>query len=189
MKKIFFLLIISFYIIGNASAEEAREEVAYKINPGDMLQISVYDEADLSKTVRVSQDGKIKYPLLGEVDLNDLTIEEATAKLEEALEADYLVNPQVTVFIEEHGKFNVLGEVKNPGTYELKGSITAVDAIAMAGGFTDIAHQNGVRVVREEKEKRNVIKVPVGSILKTGNDSRNIFLQEGDTVVVPETFF
>lgn len=194
MKRLL-LLFLLICIVNPAYSKEPSEETAkrekppYRINAGDILQITVYQEPDLSRNFRVSEDGKMKYPLLEEVEVEGLTVEEATKKLEEGLEKDYLVNPQVTIFIIEHAKFNVLGEVNRPGSYQLKGPITVVDAIALAGGFTDIASPNGVRVVRGEGKKKKVIKVPVGHILKSGDRSKDVLLEEGDTIVVPESFF
>ncbi|MBL7069698.1 MAG: polysaccharide biosynthesis/export family protein [Candidatus Omnitrophica bacterium] len=188
MKRIF-LLLLMICVAGYAYSEPDEQDVPYRMNNGDVLSISVYGEPDLNKKVRVSGEGKIKFPLLGEVEIRGLTVEGVTEKLEELLERDYLINPEVTVFIEEHAKFNILGEVRNPGTYELKGPFTVVDAVALAGGFTDIAHPNGVRVVRDEGEEKKVLKVPVGSILKSGNKAKDISVKEGDTIVVPESFF
>jgi len=188
MKKILLLLLV-MCAAGYAYSESDEESTPYRINSGDVLSISVYGESDLNKKVRVSGEGMIKFPLLGEVEISGLTVEGVTQRLEELLERDYFVNPEVTVFIEEHAKFNILGEVKNPGTYELKGPFTVVDAVALAGGFTDIAHPNGVRVVRDEDGEKKVIKVPVGSILKSGNKAKDISIREGDTIVVPESFF
>ena len=162
---------------------------SYRISKGDVLKITVYEEPDLTKKLRVSGDGLIKFPLLGDVKIEGLTIEEVADVIEWYLEKDYMVDAEVTVFIEEYAKFNVLGEVKKPGAFELKGALTVVDAIAMAGGFTELAYPNGVRVVGEEKGKSRVIKVPVGSILKSGDKKRDVLLREGDTIVVPESFF
>jgi len=167
------------------SEEEAEQ---YRINPHDIIDISVYEEPNLSNSFRVTMNGRIKYPLLGEIELKGLTLKEAAAKLESALGESYLVNPQVTIFVEEYVKFNVLGEVKKQGSYELKGSVTVVDAIALAGGFTDIANTNRVRVVRGKDKK--VITVPVGSILRgrTGK-GKNILIEENDTIIVPKGLF
>ncbi len=201
MKRPITILLLVFYAISfsySHALEDGRlrsdisskeDAPAYRISKGDVLKITVYEEPDLTKKLRVSGDGLIKFPLLGDVKIEGLTIEEVADVIEWYLEKDYLVDAEVTVFIEEYAKFNVLGEVKKPGTFELKGALTVVDAIALAGGFTDIAHPNGVRVVREEKGKSRVIKVPIGSILKSGDKRHDVLLKEGDTIVVPESFF
>ncbi|UCC94687.1 MAG: polysaccharide biosynthesis/export family protein [Candidatus Omnitrophota bacterium] len=335
---------------------DVTEIPVYRITAYDTLQISVYGEPELGRTVQVSEGGIIRYPLLGEVEVGGLTADEAADKLEELLQKGYVVNPQVSVFIEQHGKVYVLGAVAEPGSYELRGpltlldvivlaggpeenanlatikvirvyhegtepehikeyvldlevegkefflkpldkvfvdqygeifvvgavnevgsyklerrdltpldaivflaegakenanltavtvvrqenglqteyilnlenekenknfllqegdrilvkeykniavfgqvntpgkypfrkGLTVIDAISEAGGFTDVANQNGVRVVREGGKEKRVIRVPVGHILKTGDKARDIELEEGDTVVVPESWF
>ncbi len=91
--------------------------VEYKIGPKDLLEISVFGQDELNKTVRVSEDGKITFPLLGEVEVEGLTKVELEKKLSRLLEEKYLHNPQVTIFIKEYQskRVSVLGAVKNPG--------------------------------------------------------------------------
>jgi len=165
------------------------KDLSYVIGINDLLEISVYEEKDLSKTVRVSPDGTIAYPLIGNIQVAGLTARGLEEKLTELLEKDYLVNPQVSVFIKEYAKVSVLGQVKKPGAYELRTGMTAVDAIALAGGFTDIAAGNGTKVIRTRGNKKEVRQVPVESILKGGSSSQDVLLEPNDTVVVPESFF
>ncbi len=164
-------------------------ENEYRISAGDSLEVSIYGEPDMKQVTRVSEEGVITYPFLGEIVVGGLTSQEAERKIADLLAEDYFVDPQVSITIKVYAKFNILGEVKRPGSYELSGPTTVIDAISMAGGFTDIASQNKVKVVRKYGNETKAIKVPVRSILKTGDSSKNIYLKKGDTIVVPESFF
>jgi len=110
----------------------------YKIGPKDLLDISVFGLNDLNRTVRVSEDGTITLPLLGEVKVEGLTKTGLEKKLSELLEEKYLHNPQVTVFIREYQstRVSVLGAVNNPGLYDLLGRETLMQIISQAGGLT-----------------------------------------------------
>lgn len=158
----------------------------YSINPGDLLEITVFGENDLSRTVRVSEDGCFSYPLLGKIRAEGFTPHQLEGDLVGRLR-DYLVEPEVTVFIKEYSKISVLGQVKKPGSYELRGRMTVTQAIALAGGFTEIAYWNGTRVVRTVNGKEEVIKVPVGQILSDGERLHDIELKPNDIIVVPES--
>ena len=97
---------------------------------------------------------------------------------------------QDMITVEEYGTYFIHGQVVRPGEYLLGEDLMASRAIALAGGFTDIANQNGVQVIRKlEGGKTKIIKVPVATILKTGRSDKDVLLQEGDTVVVSESWF
>jgi len=158
----------------------------YFVNSGDLLEITVFGEADLSRTVRVGEDGAFTYPLLGKIRAGGLTPRQLEMNVIGCLR-EYLVEPEVTVFIKEYSKISVLGQVKKPGSYELRGRMTVTQAIALAGGFTEIAYWNGTRVVRTVGGKEEVIKVPVGEILSDGSRLHDIELKPNDIIVVPES--
>ena len=165
----------------------------YLIQPLDLLQVNVFQEADLSVRTRVTQSGAINYPLLGTVQLAGLTLPEAQKKLTELLGADYLVHPQVNITIERSNsrRVVVLGQVKSPGTFEIPTdeSLTLLQAIARAGGFSDIAAIDRISIIRSENGKEQKIMVNVSAIIKSGDRSRDIELRPGDVVSVPETIF
>ncbi|MCF7908514.1 MAG: polysaccharide biosynthesis/export family protein [Candidatus Omnitrophica bacterium] len=170
-----------------ASVDSSQYE--YLVSTGDSLEISLYGEPDMKQVTKVSEEGLITYPFLGSIKVKDLNAREIEEKIAGLLGEEYFVDPQVTVVIKVHAKFNILGEVRRPGSYEISGPTTVIDAISVAGGFTDIANKNGVKVVRKDGDRNKVIKVPVHRILKTGDSSKNIYLKKGDTIVVPESFF
>lgn len=159
----------------------------YRIGGNDVLEISVYGEEDLTQEVRVTNSGYISYPLLGRVKAAGLSVGELEDYIHEALAKDYIRDPAVRVFVKEFSNIYVFGQVKTPGPYLFKGGMTVLQAITTAGGLTKIANSRKVRIVRTKGDKREVIEVNVGEI--TNGDREDVFLQPGDTVVAPESFF
>jgi len=193
LKTIAFSLAIAFSFLPSAfcPAEDAPSP-EYRIGPENVLQIDVYygRDRELDRKVRVSAKGYITFPLLGEVKAEGLTIAELEKRLTEMLEKDYLVNPQVSVFIEEYSTVSVLGQVKEPGAYEIKGRLSVVEVISMAGGFTKIANTNAVRVLRTYADgRKKTFVVKVNDIINKGREDEDIQLMPGDIVTVPESFF
>lgn len=173
-------------------ADEEAILSEYRIGPENVLQIDVYygRDRELERKVRVSSGGMITFPLLGDVEVAGLTIAELERKLSYLLEKDYLVNPQVSVFIEEYSTVSILGQVEEPGAYEIRGKISVVELISKAGGFTKIANTNAVRVLRtlpDGSKKTFVIKV--NDIINKGREDEDMRLEPGDIVTVPESFF
>lgn len=122
----------------------------YVIGGRDLLKITVYGHPDLTSTVRVTEDGKITFPLLGDVRAAGETVQSLERRLTSGLADGYLVNPHVSVFVEE---FRVVvyvgGEVKSPGSYPYLEGMTLVKAVTLAGGYTDKAVEGKIRVTRK----------------------------------------
>ncbi len=171
------------------SIEKAGDSKKYIISPQDVLKITVYGQPDLSQTVKISSSGTITFPLLGRVKVSGLTVSQVEKKLDQLLGEKYLVNPQVMVYVTESANIYILGQVKNPGVYKLRANLNVVEAITMAGGFTKIAYRNKTKVIRSTANSKKTIKVPVGDIIKKGDKNKDIKLQAGDVIVVPESFF
>ena len=175
------------YAIAHAEGEE------YKIETGDVLTITVYEQPDLTTKARVGPKGDITFPLLGNVDLTGLTVSDVEEKITALLKEDYLVNPQVNVFIEEYHpkKVFVMGFVNNPGEYELSKDrpTTILEAITMAGGFKEGAAQNGTKIIRMENGEKITIPVKITDITNKGDKDMDVSIKAGDIVVVPESFF
>lgn len=161
----------------------------YKIGVGDLLQIEVYDEADLTKEVRVLTDGYISFPLLGNVYALGRTILQLEQDITKSLKEKYLVNPQVTVFVKEFSNIYVFGEVKKPGSFPLFGRMTVFEAVTLAGGFTEVANPSKVKVIRQENGTEVVFELDVDKITKKGDSSQDMELQANDRVIVPRSFF
>src|ERR1019366_5394634 len=164
----------------------------YRIQPLDTIQVSVFNEADLSVQRRVSPQGHITYPLLGSVQVGGLTVGETETKLKDLLGRSYLVNPQVTVLVDHPNsrRLVILGQVKSPGSYDIGDEgLTVVQAIARAGGFTDVAATDRITVIRSENGVETKIVVNVAAIIKGGDRSKDLELKPDDVISVPETLF
>lgn len=166
----------------------------YRIRAGDILNVSVFQEPELSQMVKVPQSGSIRYSLLGVIQVKNLTTSEAEKKITELLAKDYLVNPRVSITVETNKSrrvVTVLGEVKQPGAIEIpdQEQVTLLQLIGRAGGFTNIAATDRVTIIRTENGKEQVIRVNVSAIIKSSDKSKDIELKPGDVVSVPESFF
>ncbi len=159
----------------------------YRIGGNDLLEITVYEEKELTQEVRVTSNGYISYPLLGRIKVAGMSVMELEDYIRATLAKDYIRDPYVQISVKEFSNVYVLGQVKQPGPYLFKGGMTVLQAITSAGGFTKIASQHKVRVVRTHGKEREIIRVNAGDIMN-GN-KEDIVLQPGDTVVVPESFF
>jgi len=182
MKKIYIILFIFFTFPITLQAQE------YCLGPDDVIAISVYREDELNRTLRIAPDGYVSFPLLGKVKAEGYTISELEDKLTRDLKK-YLKKPQVTVFIQEYSTITVSGQVAKPGSYPLKGALTALEAISLAGGFTKIAARNDVRVMRIEDGDTITYVIKVADMNKKGDLSGDISLKRGDVVYVPESLF
>ncbi|MDD5594934.1 MAG: SLBB domain-containing protein [Candidatus Omnitrophica bacterium] len=186
--KLFFALSVGMLIFYSfVSAKEKNGEADYIIHPNDVLEISVYNEPDLDKTVRVSEVGTVNYPLLGNIKAGGLSVRSLEKNIADLLAEDYLVNPQVHVFLKEYGsKISVLGQVKKPGSFELKGSLTVMEAIALAGDFTETGNPAVVKVIRRSRDKEKIYDIDTTKITEQGDKSQDLELLPGDVVSVEE---
>jgi polysaccharide export outer membrane protein len=181
------------FIGASALAEAAPPKSDYKIQSSDVLTITVHEQPDLTTKARVTTDGHITFPLIGKVVVKGLTVREAEEKIKTLLETDYLVNAQVLVYIEEYHprQVSVMGEVKNPGKYDMPGEkdLTLMQAIAMAGGCTRHADDANTRIMRMKDGEKQTITINVRDITDKGQKDKDITLEPEDIVFVPESFF
>ena len=185
IRPINLFLILLILLPALIFARESGDQ-EYRISKNDLLEIMVYEELDLSKTVRVSSDETISYPLLGSISVAGLTTKELEAKLTELLAKKYLVSPQVTVFIKEFSKVSVLGQVKNPGSYELKSGLRVIEAIALAGGFTDNADPTKIKLSRIKGGQIETINIDSIETVENLDKGKNMILEPNDVIVVEE---
>ena len=166
-------------------------EDSYRIQPTDVLSITVHQQPDLTIKNRVSNDGYITFPLLGKVKVKDLTIQRAENKIKALLEKDYLVTAQVLVFIEEYHprQVSVMGEVTKPGKYSMpdEKEMTLLQAIAMAEGFNKDAEITKIKIMRMESGEQRTISVDAKKTTVKGE--KDVVLEPDDIIVVPESFF
>jgi polysaccharide biosynthesis/export protein len=167
--------------VGSATPSQPE----YRIGTGDKLQINVYKENDLSQSLQVRPDGRITMPLLGDLAAAGQTPMQLQSRLAESLR-EYVANPVVTVMVVEVADrvVYVMGEVNTPGAVPLKGSMTVLQALAVAGGFKDFANKGGIKVLRKVGPDR-VETIPFSYKDSLRGDAQPFYLAEGDTVVVP----
>ncbi len=160
---------------------------ASALGAGDVFELRVHGHADLSGVHRVSPGGAIDVPLIGRVKVDGLTSSQIADAVNARLKNGYLNNPYVTVYVKEFNskKVFVLGQVKKPGIFTFDKNMNIVQAIALAGGFTELAEKNYAIVTRVDKGVERRIPVPVEKII-TDHRSKNFVLQPGDIVFVPE---
>jgi protein involved in polysaccharide export with SLBB domain len=135
----------------------------YILRQGDVVQVKVYQEDDLTSISRIGKDGAITMPLLGSVKVVSNSLGQATIIIHDLLAKDYLVNPQVTLNVTEFAKrrFTVLGQVQRPGTYDMPAddSVSLLQAIATAGGYTRIANAHKITVQRSVGTENRLIRL------------------------------
>ena len=170
---------------GNEPAEKSKD--SYMIGSSDILEIMTWKEPDFSREeILVRTDGKITLPLLGDIEATGKTPLELKNNIEESLK-DYVDNPIVTVTVRNPNsqKFYILGEVINSGEYDLRKNLTVLQALALAGGFSEWAKKIEIILLRHENGKEKIIRVNYKNIVKGRDITQNILLKANDTIVVP----
>ena len=172
---------------GGEGAEKSSLTVTpdYIMGPEDVLEITVWKNADLSKQVQVRPDGRISLPLIGDVSAVGRTAAQLTEEISARLKS-YMENPTVSILVKGY-QIYVLGEVNAPGKYPLKSKTTLLQAITIAHGFTQVAARNKIVVFRFGKDGEGLHKIKASYddiVLRDGSD-QNIELKPGDQIVVP----
>lgn len=169
----------------DGAATNAPRAPEYRLVPGDKLRIEVYKDTQLSQSAQVRPDGKITLPLIGDVDAQQLTPTELRDTITERLR-EYVHNPSVTVIVVETTvpTAYVLGEVRTPGSIALPRDVTVLQALAMAGGLTEFAKGNDIRILRRSPSGIETITFRYKDALK-GSEQSQMLLKPGDTVIVP----
>ena len=168
------------------SAAPATADPAYVIGPEDVLDINVWKEPDVSRTVPVRPDGKISLPLLNDIQAAGMTPPQLGQNVTEQLRK-FVTDPQVTVIVTaiNSQRVFVVGEVLRAGAFPLIPGMNILQAISSAGGFTTFANVKKVHVMRQVNGKRVELPFNYREFLKSDKAGENIVLQPGDTVVVP----
>lgn len=180
--SLFFILCTSFSSLVFSSEQKLE---GYKLGAGDVINISVYDEKDLSLEVRIGLSGQISYPLLGDIEVSGLSPKQLENKLVSGLKGPYLIDPSVTVSIVEYRPFYVIGEVKKPGGYPFHPGLTVDKAISISGGFTERASKSNIFVVHDNGNKTQA-RDP-----EEEKEAVKLFdvVQPGDVITVEQSFF
>jgi polysaccharide export outer membrane protein len=158
----------------------------YLIGAGDVLEILVWREPDISRTVRVRPDGKISLPLVDDIQASQSTLLQLKKRITDAL-AGYVDKPSVYVMLQENRskKIYIVGTVGAPGEYVLEREITILQAIAMAGGFTEWANKDDIVIIRTRPEGQARIKFNYDRVVSGKDIQQNILLKPDDVIIVP----
>ena len=171
---------------GSAQPKAAATDPNYIIGGQDMLDISVWKEAELSRSVPVRPDGKISLPLLNDVQAAGLTPTQLAAQITESLKK-FVTDPQVTVIVTQINsqRIYILGEVARAGAYPLLPDMTVLQGLSSAGGFTQFANLKKIYMFRVESGKQ--VKYPFNykDVISGKQPDENVVLKAGDTIVVP----
>ncbi|WP_447968841.1 polysaccharide biosynthesis/export family protein [Nitrospira sp. M1] len=166
-------------------------EEGFLLGPEDVLDVVVWKNEDLSKEVVIRPDGKVSLPLIGDVPAAGLTADQLAEEIEERYKA-FKENPAVSVNVIEVNSYYVfvVGEVNTPGKLQMKSYTTILQAVSLAGGFTQFASQNDIRIIRnvlngDGKVKELRIPVRYDDLISDDGAAYNVTLQSGDTIVVP----
>jgi protein involved in polysaccharide export with SLBB domain len=162
-----------------ASYSQTPELSSYKLNSGDMISVRVLGEDDLKREkVRLSDAGTISFPVLGEIRVRGMTAGALEEYITKGLKGRYLLNPQVTVTIDEYRNFYVNGMVERPGGYPYAPGLTVRKAITLAGGFKERASRDKINIIRDDDPKQTARRVDM-----------NATVLPGDILTVEESFF
>ncbi|MBI3802502.1 MAG: polysaccharide biosynthesis/export family protein [Nitrospirae bacterium] len=172
--------------VTNVKRTVPTEERAYVIGADDLLQVVVWKNESLSKEVRVRPDGKITLPLINDVQAGGMTPAVLRDAISKRLEKFVEVSG-VTVIVKEinSSKVSVLGQVKKPGIYPLRGDLTVLDAIAMAEGFNEFAATERLVIIRKNGKETQWIRLRYQDVIQGKITGDRLFLAAGDTLVVP----
>lgn len=174
----FIKYITCIYIFLFSIASNGQDLEHYKLSSDDVISVTVFDEPDLSlEETRVSSTGTIAMPLIGQVNVKGLSVNQAEEAIRDLYLDGYLKHPSVTITIVEYRQFYVNGEVNKPGGYSFREGMTIERAITLAGGFTERASRNKIQLVHEGASGQ-----PISAKLTTP-------VQPGDVITVEESFF
>ncbi len=172
--------------VGPAAPATAVDRGRYVIGADDVLLISVWREDGLTRQVRVRPDGRISFPLVGDIQAAGLTASQLQTELTRRLEA-YITAPAVSVIVEEVNSYKVyvLGEVERPGLLPARAPVTVLQALSLAGGLKPFANGKRMVLVRQRDGRTERIRLNYGDLVLGRNGAVNFTLESGDTLVVP----
>lgn len=192
--KIIGLVFISCFLLSGlslamAGPEKKEDATLYTIGPKNVIQIKIFGDANTHQIYRVDELGFISHALIGKVKVAGLTTSDLEKLMESRLDKDYILNPRVNIFVLEYSTFSIIGEVRKPGNYELTGRVSVIEALSMAGGFTPVANQRAVKIMRKKEGSEMSVNVDTTRITQQGDRSADAYIEADDVVVVPKSFF
>jgi polysaccharide export outer membrane protein len=167
-------------------------DASYIIGPGDVLQVFVWRQPELSVSVPVRPDGKVSTPLVEDLVAVGKTSSELAREIERVL-SEYVRSPQVNVIVSQpistFSQVRIIGQVAKPQALPYREGITALDAVLAVGGLAPFAAGNRAKIVRAENGKQREIKIKLDDLVNKGDMSQNLALKPGDVLVIPESRF
>jgi polysaccharide biosynthesis/export protein len=173
-------------VMGAADEAVIGARAAYRLQPGDVVAVSVWKESELQREVLVRPDGALTFPLAGEIDVDGKTVEQLRIDLVERLRK-YVPDPVVTVAVKAIGgnRVYVIGKVSRPGEFPFSSPVDVMQALSLAGGATPFAEVNDIVILRRDNNGQRAMPFRYGEVERGRNLQQNVLLQSGDTVVVP----
>ena len=187
MLTLFSLLIIVIFSKGALASDQTSTLSHYSIGAGDLLNIYVWKETDLTQDVVVMPDGRLTFPLIGEILAQGQTVTGLREIITEKLK-NFVSNPEVTVIVRESRSriIYTIGKLNAPGPYTLGPDMTVLQALSMAGGFTEWADTKNILVIRREGGKgESQLRFNYQDYISGRSLGQNILLEPNDTIVVP----
>lgn len=188
MIKIWAYLFFIFLITATplSAAEESASAGDYIIGPGDMLDISVWRDETLTKSVVVLPDGKISFPLIGSFTAAGKTLIEIKQEIEGVI-IQFVPDPVLSVEVRQVNSMliYVIGRVNQPGKFVLNSNVNVLQALSIAGGLNPFAKRDKIKIFRQDSGKSNIINFKYDDVVENGKLDQNILLKRGDVVVVP----
>jgi len=173
-----------------APTQPVARTSSYWLQPMDLIRVQFFQEPDLDRELRVSQDSKIVLALVGPVEVRDRTVREVELLIAELYRKDYLVNPQINVTIVEYAQrsVTVLGAVSSPGTVVIppERTLTLLDVIARSGGFSRLANLKTVSLTRNLPDGRTVNYTVNAELMMSGDKGNQWTVKDGDIISVAE---
>ena len=181
---------LAFAIAMLLSLPLAAQQESYRLQPGDLLDVSIWGQDNSRRQLVVLPDGTISYPLAGHLNVIGLTAVEAENELKKRLVKGgfFLEAPELTVSVAEtrgHQLF-VMGRVREPGAIPAARRLTVVQALSLAGGLDEFADRRGIIVIRRNGDEQRVVRIDFAAVHSGRDLSTNILLEPGDVLVVPE---
>ncbi len=178
-------LMLALAVMGIAAVVPAAHAQDYRIGPGDVLEIGVWQNPDLQKQLAVLPDGKIHFPLVKEIQAAGLTVTELETVFMEKLEK-FIPEPDLSISLIQVNSYMVyvIGKVNHPGRFLLNSDIDVLQALALAGGLNAFAKEKEVAIFRKGTQETQIIKFNYDEVSTGENLEQNIMLQRGDVIVV-----
>jgi polysaccharide export outer membrane protein len=169
-----------------APAAGASPAADYVVGEGDVLQVTVFDHPDLATTSRVTREGQIRFPLIGQVFVAGLAVPRVADVITARLANGYIIDPQVTVSVQEYRarKVNIIGRVNRPGVYEFRGKLSFLELLSRAEGLAPDAGGQAVLTRADPREPK--VQIDLRALLTRGNTALDVEVRDGDSVYIGE---